>query len=262
MKFETDIFTLSPPKKVTFNLVGATLPNNKDLFFRAKQREITEQYEAARLFLQETETDDWEHWFKSDEKYKHVFELIFASHLFEAALMFYNIIVDLSWTLCYVSAEYVIYAKDKSINFSGMLPIEEAYGALRKAENIVTNPNSQDNPFEYLKNMCSEFAPAIDLIVEFWKQFADSNIRSLYNFIKHKGKPLYEEVEEFRKGKVMGLQIHGVEYPTDIREIQRIIGLKMSISELIDFDDNILFPYIKRLFELLEQAVQPSPMVF
>ena len=109
--------------------------------------------------------------------------------------MFYNIIVDLSWTLCYVSAEYVLYEKDKTIDFSGMLPIEEAYKALRKAENLVTNPNSQDNPFVYLKNMCPEFTPAIDLIIEFWQDFADSEIRKLYNFIKHKGKPNFDEIE-------------------------------------------------------------------
>lgn len=119
--------------------------------------------------------------------------------------MFYNVIVDLSWTLCYVSAEYALYEKDETINFSGMLPIEEAYAALRKAENIVTNPNSPDNPFVYLKSMYPGFAPAIDLIIEFWKNFADSNVRGLYNYVKHKGKPLFDEIEEYRQGKITAL---------------------------------------------------------
>lgn len=262
MDFQTDIFSLGPSKNVKFELAGVKIPNNKDLFFRAKQQEIIEQYEAARSFLRETETDDWEHWFTSDPKYKPVFELIFISHFFEAALMFYNIIVDLSWTLCYVSAEYVIYEKDKTVNFSGMLPIEDAYEALRKAENIVTNPNSPDNPFVYLKTMCPEFAPAIDLIIEFWKNFADSNVRSLYNYVKHKGKPLFEEIENFRQGKIMGLEIGGKDYPADIREVQKIISLNSSIAELRDFDDNTLFPYIQSLFVLLEDSVKPSPMIF
>lgn len=205
MDFNTDIYTLLPPKNVKFDLVGVKLPNNRDVFFRAKQQEIIEQYEAARSFLKETETDDWEHWFTSDGKYKPVFSLIFISHFYEAALMFYNVIVDLSWTLCYVSAEYALYEKDETINFSGMLPIEEAYAALRKAENIVTNPNSPDNPFVYLKSMCPGFAPAIDLIIEFWKNFADSNVRGLYNYVKHKGKPLFDEIEEYRQGKITAL---------------------------------------------------------
>ncbi len=46
-----------------FNLVGAKLPNTNDLYFRSKQHELVEQYSAARIFLNETETDDWNHWF-------------------------------------------------------------------------------------------------------------------------------------------------------------------------------------------------------
>lgn len=262
MEFNTNIHDLLPPRKFKVDLVGMKLPNNKDIFFRAKQQEIIEQYEAARSFLHETDTDDWEHWFTSDEKHQPIFELIFTSHFFQSALMFYNIVVDLSWTLCYVSAEYVVYEKDQTINFAGMLPIEDAYKALRKAENIVTNPHSQDNPFEYLKKMCPEFGPAIDLIIDFWKEFSDSNIRGLYNFIKHKGKPNFDEIEAFRQGKIMGMKIGGEEYPTDIREVQRQINLKTAIDELRSFDDTTLFPYIKTLFQLLEDVIKPSPIIF
>ena len=46
--------------------------------------------------------------------------------------------------------------RDTTVSFAGMLPVDEAYNALRKAENIVTNPNSQENPFVYLKKMCPE----------------------------------------------------------------------------------------------------------
>ena len=48
MDFKTDIFSLDKPKKVTFNLVGAKLPSTNDLYFRAKQEELVEQYAAAR----------------------------------------------------------------------------------------------------------------------------------------------------------------------------------------------------------------------
>ena len=61
MEFTTDIFSLDKPSSVTFNLVGTRLPNNHDLYFRSKQKELVEQYSAARIFLRET--DDWEHWF-------------------------------------------------------------------------------------------------------------------------------------------------------------------------------------------------------
>ena len=50
MEFTTDIFSLDKPSSVKFNLVGTRLPNNHDLYFRSKQREIVEQYSAARIF--------------------------------------------------------------------------------------------------------------------------------------------------------------------------------------------------------------------
>ena len=64
MDFNTDIFSLDRPSKVTFNLVGSKLPSSNDVYFRAKQRELVEQYSAARIFMHETETDDWDHWFR------------------------------------------------------------------------------------------------------------------------------------------------------------------------------------------------------
>lgn len=104
MDFSTDIFSLDKPSSVTSNLVGTRPPNNHDLFFRSKQKEIVEQYSAARIFLRETETDDWEHWFNpvKDDVANKAFKLIFRSYFYETALFYYNAIVDMSWTLCYV----------------------------------------------------------------------------------------------------------------------------------------------------------------
>ena len=56
-------------------------------------------------------------------------------------MIYYNIVVDLSWVACYLAAEYALTQKGKRINFGGMYTIEESYDLLRKAENLVTNPN-------------------------------------------------------------------------------------------------------------------------
>ena len=133
---------------------------------------------------------------------------------------------------------------------------------MRKTENGVSTTNSQGIPFDYLRTMLPEFSSAIDLIIEFWKEFSNSNIRGLYNYIKHKGKPLYKEIEEIRGGKVMKLLIGEDEYPSDIRDVQKIVELEKGIQELIDFDDNKLFPYINRLLTALKVAVNPSSMTF
>lgn len=182
--------------------------------------------------------------------------------------MNYNILVDLSWTIIYVTAEYALYKFDKEGNIInqkeiyGMLPIEESYEMLRKTENGVSTPHAEGNPFDYLRVMQPQFQDAIDLIVNFWRDFSNSNIRNLYNYIKHKGKPLYTEIEAMHDGKTMLLKIGNQDYPSDIRDVQRIISLEDGINELINFDDNQLFPYIKKLLELLRKAVDPSPMTF
>lgn len=262
MEFKTDIFELSVKKDKKINLIGLKLPSSKDVFFRAKQEEIFQQYEAARIFLRETENEDWEHWFTcNNDKYIGVFELIYTGNLFEVALMYYNIIVDLSWALCNVSAEYAIYEKDKATDLTGMLTIEEAFSKLRDVENSVVSPSSQGNPFQYLKMMSPEFKEAIDLIIDFWNTFSNSETRKLYNYIKHKGKPLYEEIEKFAPNRLIGLKLDKGECPVDIRDVQKKVKLKEAISDLKDFDDETLFPYIKRLFELLEKAVDPSPLI-
>lgn len=262
LDFITDIFELYKHENRTINLIGVKLPSNQDLYFMSKKKEIFEQYQGARIFLKETQTKDWNHWFNPAGEYQKIFEISFSQHFYEAALFYYNVIVDLSWTLCYVSAEYAIYNKNRAVDIHGIMPIEEAYKKLREAENSVTGPGSEGNPFEYLKAMQPNFSNAINLIIDFWKKFKDSTIRQNYNYIKHKGKPLYEELNTLRPGKLMGLQIKDEECPTDVRDVQLKINLMASTQDLKDFDDNILFPYIKSLFELLDKAVDPSPLIF
>lgn len=269
--FTGDIFeAVQPPHSISFELEGTHLPANQDLYFVAKWHEIFERYTTARLFLRKAMEDSWDYWFKriEDEKIQHAIEYKFKAELYETALLNYNILVDLTWAWTYVSAEYVLYTFDNEGNITnskdvcGMHPIEEAYELLRKTENGVSTPHAEGNPFNYLKVMRPEFSDAVDTIIEFWKSFSNSPIRNLYNFIKHKGKPLYEEVEEPCGGKVMFIHIGNEEYPSDIRDVQKVISVDRGLQELIKFDNNILFPYVKKLLEQLKIAVDPSPMAF
>lgn len=270
MDFNTDIFSLDRPSKVTFNLVGSKLPNSNDVYFRAKQRELVEQYSAARIFMHETETDDWDHWFNpvEDQTATEAFHLIFRSHFYETALFYYNAVVDISWTLCYVAVEFACSNKGVRVDISGIKPIEEAAELLRKAEGNVTSPTAEDNPFSYLKLMCPEFEPVINHIVAFWNSFSLSEIRKRYNFCKHKGRPSYEEIEKLSSGRIMGFYIENREtgqvtqVASDPQDVRYSFSLEDAILQLRDFDDNTLFPYIQKLIESIENILQPSPMVF
>jgi len=269
--FNGDIFdVIQPPHSVSFKLEGTSLPTNQDLYFVAKWHELFERYTTARLFVRKAMEESWDYWFNriKDEEIQRAMEYKIKAELYETALLSYNILIDLTWTWTYVSAEYVLYSFDDEGNVTnardvcGMHPIEEAYDLLRKTENGVSTPHAEGNPFNYLKVMRPEFSAAVDTIVGFWKTFSNSSIRNLYNFIKHKGKPLYIEVETSRGGKVMSILIGNDEFPSDIRDVQKMISIDEGLKELIDFDNHILFPYVEKLLEQLKMAVNPSPMAY
>lgn len=106
--------------------------------------------------------------------------------------------------ICYVSAEFACVKKGKRVDFSGMKSVEDAVVLLRSAENNVTSPTAETNPFEYLKSMNPDFTNVIELIIEFWNRFSATSIRSKYNYCKHKGKPAYSEIEKLRGERLMG----------------------------------------------------------
>ena len=51
MEFDREVFDLMPSGSKTFNLIGLKMPSDKDIFFRAKQKETLDKYQAARRFM-------------------------------------------------------------------------------------------------------------------------------------------------------------------------------------------------------------------
>ena len=109
--------------------------------------------------------------------------------------------------------------------------------------------------------MRPEFSDAIDLIIEFWKEFSESNIRNTYNYIKHKGTPCYKEIEALRDTSFFNLTIGKESYPTDIRDVRKVLSIDELMDELRKFDNEKLYPYVVGLIEKLKIAVSPSPMI-
>ncbi len=264
MEFDREVFDLMPSGNKTFNLIGLKMPSDKDIFFRAKQKETLDKYQAARRFMYELETDDWDHYFHKleDENGNIYFQNVLKAQWYEAALLFYNAVVDLSWIACYISAEYFIYIDGKAVEVESLTPIEEAYSALRKAEGYVQHPGADGNPFEYLRKMCPQFSDTLDFVIAFWKDFADTPVRWKYNYLKHKGSLCYKEIQEREPHKIFSLQVNDRKCPSDIRDVQATINLIDAIEELRRFDNEKLFPYIESLFAQLEDLVKPSPLIF
>lgn len=265
MQFEREVYDLMPlSDKATFNLAELKVPNDKDIFFRAKQKETLDRYQAARRFMYELETDDWDHYFKkgSNNNANIYFQNVMIAQLYEAALLFYNAVIDLSWIACYVSAEYFVYLDGKPIEIERITSIESAYTALRKAEGLVQNPRAEDSPFDYLKKMCPQFSAVIDYIIDFWGNFSKTPVRTNYNYLKHRGAICYQEIQQLESNRIFALRISNEKCPSDIRDVQKTISLFEAIEELRQFDNNQLFPYIESLFQQLEKLVKPSPLIF
>lgn len=270
MEFQTDIFVgVQPPSSSKYNLVNVKSPTSQDVYFMSKWHELFERYEMARVFLRKTEEENWDYWFNrvDDEVAQKQIELIFKSQMLETALINYNILVDLTWTMTYVSAEYVLYQFDNDGNvinadeIIGMHTIEKSLEMLRKSEKLVSGPDAEGNPFQYLKKMRPEFSEAIDLIFAFWKKFSESKIRTIYNYTKHRGTICYKEIDTLKDTRFLNLIIGKESYPTDIRDVRKVLSMDELIEELRRFDDEKLYPYVVGLIEKLKIAVNPSPMI-
>ncbi len=264
MDFQNDVSYLYPSRQAKISLIGAILPSDKDIFFRAKQKETLDRYQAARRFLCETENRDWNHYFNAleNEQANLYVQNVYRAQFYEAALLFYNTVIDLSWIACYVSLEYVAYVSGKAIETEKITSIEDAYNAIRSQEKLVEHPHTENNPFQYLKSVCPEYTDVIDFVIEFWDSFSQSNVRINYNFLKHKGALCYGEIQKIEPCRFFSLQVNDQLCPSDIRDVQKAISLESAISQLLEFDNNVLYPYIKTLFEKLEKMVKPSPFIF
>ena len=266
MKFNTNIFNLMHDPNVVIKLEGTSLPNNDGLFFRAKQKEMLDQYNAARIMLMATDNKEWLGYFETpNQETAEEMEWYLKAIAYESALMlmYYNIVVDLSWVLCYSAVEYV-YAEEnqKPVEIKGIQPIGEAYENMRKLEATTVNPTEKNNPYKYLKNRVPRFTVAIDQIMGFWKAYHESDIRQKYNFIKHRGKPLYDEIEV---QKICNIYVESEgslnKVASGLSDIQSRFSLITAIKKLKDFDENTLFPYISSLIKELERQVKPSRMI-
>ena len=262
MEFLQNLSSLKQPKN-QITLQFTSTPLNRDVYFRLKQKEIINQYENARMFMEEIDKDDWDHWFEKqdDENAQKYVELIHKATFFEVALFYYNIVVDLSWVMCYVSIEYALELKGSRVDFGEIQPIDEAYTLMRKAENLVTNPSAEGNPLKYFKLMEPKFSAIIDTVINFWAKFKESNIRHYYNFCKHKGKPLYTEIEDLSNEQFFKYSFQNNNIPIRTDDVRLKIGLMQAIDELLEFDNEKLFSYISNLFEKLEQTLEPSSLV-
>ena len=269
MEFKTNHLDLSQYAMSKKNRGAIKLPEDRDIFFRAKQNELVDQYTAARFFLSQACGENYKTWHKpvDNENGNSGIQNTWRSYFYEAALMYYNILVDLSWVLTYVSVEDFAFKGSNAIQFDKIKPINDAMELMRSVEEGVVDPTVESNPIMYIKKMYPRYDRAIEMVIDFWKKYKESSIRNMYNYCKHRGKPNYEEIAMSKGPKIARFNRpmddgSMTRVAFDTREVRYTVSLEKSIEELFAFDDEELFPYLRSLIEELEKIVQPSPMIF
>jgi len=264
--FEKELNDLNPfPKKVYDAEV--LMPFNRKVYFLAKFQELMSRYRTARRYLDKTENSDWKYLLKNTDKdVLALAKLSYRAEYYEFALINYNIAFDLSWVLCYVSLEYGLWKNGNGAYVGELEYTEKAEAFLRKLEKYVSTPGAEDNPLAYLKTKNVRCKEIIDELEVFWEEFREHPVRNKYNYSKHRGKLAYREILDLDtspKSNIYYIHADGSEeqLPSHISDVQRKCSLEDSVYELIAFDNEKFFPYIKTLVEMLSKIVNPSPIM-
>lgn len=266
--FVNSLDSICPNHGGTIELApGLGFHTNQDIYFKAKWNEVYERYETARMFVTKAKEDrGWDYWFApfDDAEKQKAFENMIKARLYEAALINYNILVDLTWAWTYASAGYLIYSKNNGKNEAaenviGLCPIEDADDCLRKIECGTKKPSLDKGTFASLKEAAPNFETAINIVADFWDAFKNTNVRNLYNFIKHRGELAYIEIDNLRGGDTR-LYICGQNFPSNISDVQKKASIEQGLEELINLDNESLLPYIEKLCNELKSAVNVSPV--
>lgn len=243
------------------------MPFNRKVYFLAKFQELMSRYKTARRYLDKTENSDWEYLLKNvDKDIYSLAKLSYRAEYYEFALINYNIAFDLTWVLCYVSLEYGLW-KNETVTYVGELEYtEKAEFLLRNLEQYISTPGAEDNPLAYLKTKSIKLKEIIEMMEGFWNEFRLHSVRSKYNYSKHRGKLAYTEIldlDNSLKSNITYIYADGseIKLPSHINDVQLKYSLEESISELIVFDNEKFFPYVKKLIEMLSKLVNPSPLM-
>ncbi len=256
MDFKEDLQILNPlPKNNSFNLLEAATPQPEDVFLVTKKSEIYERYQDARMFLRWTETETIKGWFKKTDSEEMNARLIGfkKKYCYELALLYYNAIIDIAWGACYACATI---EKGKLLaNSTSIMGANEAEEALRHFER---------NPYERkaipsLSRQYPAFSDLFDAFQSFMNKPSTKTVRDSFQFIKHRGVPIYKE--EGHIG-IPGIKIHVNDkvIATSSSDVRKKLSIGEQAQMLKDFDEKCLYPFIGDFITKLEEVVNPSPL--
>ena len=273
MIFKNDLNGLSLNDHVVRELNSHSkinIPTGNQLYYAQKKLELFERYQTARMFMRMLDDKEILQYIASKictSNHDLMIEGI-KCDFYEAALFNYNIIVDMSWLLTLAAAEYIVYKDNESQekpDFTLLyecLKIKDAKDAIYKIESLSTSPEyNEKSLFKYLKKINIPYEYAINYVNEFWKTFQNDDIRHNYNYIKHKGKPIYYNEKIGDISKEWSIYDGDELISANIQDTRTSVNIDEEIKKLLKFDNDTLFPYIKKLESLLEKNIDISDTI-
>ena len=151
----------------TYGISQEDILSGKWAVFQSKQMDIKRQLLWTRRMLSEADSIDWECWLKCNlsEKTLEKEKLLYQTFFYETALIYYNIVVDLSLTFCFMSAMMLI--ENQTQDSDTIRSIDEVYDFLRSNEDKPAFPTKKYNPFKIMCEKCPEFQKPISIIEGF-----------------------------------------------------------------------------------------------
>lgn len=235
------------------------ISSTKELFFEGKLYEIYLRYISARTMLRPIDNNREEYWYDNerDPSNDDLIRLTYNGFFIENAILNYNIVVDLTWIITIISIEICYYENSKKIILDDINEIYSSKCIINKIQQMVQSPSAEEVKefLDYFSKLNPKYQEIAEHISSFWNSFFDSEIRTLYNFLKHRGKPEYTEIYKITGRKFFSFKDNKIEYATDISDLRKEVEMYKTLEDLIDFDNNTLFPYCDKLFKLLIKII-------
>ncbi len=234
------------------NLIN-NFPNSREILFKYKAIEIVDIYFRARNFLEFNEIFDINQKVKDKNTKETIayYKEVYSNNSLDAALIYYNILIDLTWTIFKLCTDNKIdtYTNISTKNCS----VNELKGFTEYCEKSTENPISEDMK-QYLSyiNKLSEKTKynyiinktINDINKTYYYVAEQTSIRKMYNAIKHRKQIHYSSttLKSPIKFKLNGVSVAYSAY--ELFEECNPDELKIMLNE---FDNTILFPYIENL---------------
>ncbi len=152
-------------------------------------------------------------------------------NLYQNALFFYNIAIDLTWQLGWL----FIYGSTNNL-----MPTPELH------EDLVKKCTYNNLIAALEKNNRSDL---ITIYKNFYKYMTQTNIRKNYNYLKHRGNFYYDGLGNQHSKSMVAIRINGKDYQYPVLKRKKI-NLEEVCSEFVSFDKNLL-SYIDQLINII-----------